>query len=89
MELEQGYVVSRELEFDLEDRVRLIVKLWGEGEALDEDRIVEVARNLYGIGPEEVREAIISNLKKGSIKGMFYVADDLRARALSNGRKKL
>jgi len=89
MELEQGYVVSREPEFDLEDRVRLIVELWGEGEALDEDRIVEVARNLYGIGPEEVREAIISNLRKGGIKGMFYVADDLRARALSNGRKKL
>jgi len=31
MELEQGYVVSREPEFDLEDRVRLIVKLWGRG----------------------------------------------------------
>lgn len=89
MELEHGYVVSRELDFDLEDRVRLIVKLWGEGEALDESRIAEVARNLYGVGPEEVREAIISNLRKGYIKGMFYITDDSRAKASSHSRRKL
>ena len=89
MELMQRPVVPHVQEIDLEERVRLIVELWGEGEALDEGRIAEVARNLYGVGPEEVREAIISNLRKGGIKGMFYVADDLRARALSNGRKKL
>jgi len=65
------------------------VELWGEGEALDESRIAEVAQNLYSVGPEEVREAIISNLRKGGIKGMFYIADDSRSRASSNGRRKL
>ncbi len=63
------------------------MELWGEGEALDEGRIAEVARNLYGVGPEEVREAIISNLRKGGIKGMFYVAND--SRVSSNGRRKM
>ena len=89
MELMQRPVVPHVQEIDLEERVRLIVELWGEGEALDEGRIAEVARNLYGVGPEEVREAIISNLRKGGIKGMFYVADDSRARASSNGRRRL
>jgi len=89
MELMQRPVVPHVQEIDLEERVRLIVELWGEGEALDEWRIAEVARNLYGVGPEEVREAIISSLRKGGIKGMFYVADNSRAGALSNGRRKL
>lgn len=87
MELMQRLAVPSVQEFDLEERVRLIVELWGEGEALDEGRIAEVARNLYGVGPEEVREAIISNLRKGGIKGMFYVAND--SRASSNGRRKM
>jgi len=89
MELMQRPVVAHVKEIDLEERVRLIVELWGEGEAMDEGRIAEVARNLYGVGPEEVREAIISNLRKGGIKGMFYVADDSRARASSNGKRRL
>ena len=89
MELMQRLTVPSVQEIDLKERVRLIVELWGEGEALDESRIAEVARNLYGVGPEEVREAIISNLRKGGIKGMFYVADNSRAGALSNGRRKL
>ena len=74
MEQEQSYFVSIVPEIDLEERVRLIVELWGEGEALDEDRIVEVAGNLYNAKPEGVRDAIISNLRKGSIRGKFYVA---------------
>jgi hypothetical protein len=74
MEQEQRYVVSSVPEIDLEERVRLIVELWGEGEALDEERIVEVAGNLYDVKPEGVRDAIISNLRKGSIRGKFYVA---------------
>jgi hypothetical protein len=41
---------------------------------LDEDRIVEVAGNLYDAKPEGVRDAIISNLRKGIIRGKFYVA---------------
>jgi hypothetical protein len=89
MELTQRLAVPHVQEIDLEERVRLIVELWGEGEGLDEGRIAEVARNLYGVGPEEVREAIISNLRKGGIKGMFYVADDSRTRVSSNGRRRL
>ncbi len=89
MELMQRPVIPHVQEIDLEERVRLIVELWGEGEALDEGRIAEVARNLYGVGPEEVREAIISNLRKGNIRGMFYIADDSRPRASSNGRRNL
>lgn len=89
MELMQRLAVPHVQEIDLEERVRLIVELWGEGEALDEGRIAEVARNLYGVEPEEVREAIISNLRKGGVKGMFYVADDSRTMASNNGRRKL
>lgn len=74
MELMQRFSVSRVREIDLEERVRLIVELWGEGEALEEERIVEVAGNLYGVEPDEVREAIISNLRKRDIKARFYVA---------------
>ena len=76
MELKQRPVVLRRPEIDLEERVRLIVELWGEGEALDEDRIVEVAGNLYGIRPEEVRRVLVENLRKGLLKGKFYVPDD-------------
>jgi hypothetical protein len=55
MVLEQRLAVTRGPDVDLEERVRLIVELWGEGEALDEEKIVMVAGNLYGVGPEEVR----------------------------------
>ena len=77
MKTEQGLAVSREHWIDLEEKVRLIIKLWGDGEALDEERVVEVAWNLYSIKPEEVREAIVTNLKKGLIKGKYYVVDEL------------
>lgn len=77
MEMEQRLAVPREPEIDLEERVRLIVELWGEGEALDGDRVAEVAGNLYGAKPEEVREAIVANLRKSMIKGKFYIPDDL------------
>jgi hypothetical protein len=80
MEQEQSYFVSIVPEIDLEERVRLIVELWGEGEALDEERIMEVAGNLYDAKPERVREALISNLRKGSIKGKFYAVSDRQLR---------
>ncbi len=75
MVLEQRLAVTRAPDVDLEERVRLIVELWGEGEALDEEKIVMVAGNLYGVGPKEVREAIFENLRKGLIRGKFYVLD--------------
>jgi hypothetical protein len=73
MEMEQRLAVPPASEDDLGERVRLIVELWGEGEPLDGDRIVEVARNLYGAGPEQVRDAIVANLRKGMLRGKFYV----------------
>ena len=51
--------------------------LWGMGEALDEERIVEIARNLYGASREAVREALIVNLKDGRIKGSFSVGEGI------------
>ena len=71
---------SSPTEVDLKESVRLIVELWGEGEALDEEEIFRVAADLYGAGPEEVREAILANLRKGSMKGMFYVPSKGRSR---------
>ncbi len=73
MEMKQRLAVSSASEIDLEERVRLIVELWGEGEALDEDKVVRVAGSLYGAEPEEVREAIVENLRRGTMKGKFYV----------------
>jgi hypothetical protein len=46
-----------------------IVELWGMGEALDEERILEIAKNIYGASREAVREALIANMKNGRIKG--------------------
>lgn len=71
---------SSPAEVDLEESVRLIVELWGEGKALDEEEIMRVAMDLYGAGPEEVREAILANLGKGSMNGMFYVPRNQRSR---------
>ena len=48
-----------------------IVELWGMGEALDEERILEIAKNIYGASREAVREALIANMKNGRIKGSF------------------
>lgn len=75
MEMKQSLAVSSASEIDLEERVRLIVELWGEGEALDEEEVARVAGSLYGAGPEEVREAIVENLRRGTMKGKFYIPD--------------
>jgi hypothetical protein len=66
-------VVSRISHADLVERVCQIVELWGMGEALDEERILEIAKNLYGASREAVREALIVNMKNGRIKGSFSV----------------
>ena len=60
---------------DLVERVYQIVELWGMGEALDEERIVEIAGNLYGVSREAVREALIANMNKGRIRGSFSIGD--------------
>ena len=69
----QELVISEVLHTDLVERVCQIVELWGMGEALDEERIVEIAKNLYGASQEAVREALIVNMKNGRIKGSFSV----------------
>ncbi len=53
------------------DRVRQIVKFWGEDEGVDMERVVEVASRLNGAAPSEVVEALIENLRAGSIRGSF------------------
>jgi hypothetical protein len=60
-------------EIDLEERVCVIVELWGAGDALDEDRIVEIAGNLYNVDSKRVREALIKNLLNGRIKAKFFI----------------
>lgn len=60
---------------NLVERVYQIVELWGMGEALDEERIIEIAGNLYGASREAVREALIMNLREGRIKGSFSVEE--------------
>jgi len=65
---------------DLVERVRLIVELWGRGEAVEGGRVEEIAGNLYGASPEEVLEAIIENLREGRIWGRFYTPSDPRFR---------
>lgn len=69
----QELVVSGIPHADLVERVCQIVELWGMGDALDEARIVEIAKNLYGASREAVREALIVNMKDGRIKGSFSV----------------
>jgi hypothetical protein len=61
---------------NLVERVCQIVELWGMGEALDEERIIEIAGNLYGASRDAVREALIMNLREGRIKGSFSVGGD-------------
>lgn len=61
---------------NLVERVCQIVELWGMGEALDEERIIEIAGNLYGASRDAVREALIMNLRSGRIKGSFSVGED-------------
>lgn len=61
---------------NLVERVCQIVELWGMGEALDEERIIEIAGNLYGASRDAVREALIMNLREGRIKGSFSMGED-------------
>jgi hypothetical protein len=69
--LVQESIVSEDFPEDLIERVYQIIELWGRGEALEEERIAEIARNLYGASCEEVREALLLNLMKERIKGSF------------------
>ena len=53
------------------ERVGQIVKFWGEDKGVEMDRVVEVASRLYDAEPSEVVEALIENLRAGSIRGSF------------------
>jgi hypothetical protein len=75
--LVQKLVVPKLPPTDLVERVYQIVDLWGMGEALDEERIMEIAGNLYGASREAVRKALIVNLKDGRIKGSFSVGEGI------------
>jgi len=66
------FVIPR-LEETLVERVLQIVKFWGEDEGVDMERVVEVASRLYGSAPSEVVEALIENLRAGSVRGSFVV----------------
>ena len=55
----------------LVERVRQIVKFWGEDEGVEMAHVVEVASPLYDAEPSEVVEALIENLRAGSIRGSF------------------
>ena len=63
---------SSQLDRDLTDLICQIVDLWGEGEALDGERIAEIALNLYGYNGETILDAIIDGLVAGLLKGKFY-----------------
>jgi hypothetical protein len=73
--LGQELIVSGVPPVNLVERVCQIVELWGMGEALDEERVIEIAGNLYGASREAVRGALIMNLREGRIKGSFSVGE--------------
>ena len=73
--MDQRLEIPRPMTIDLIERVRLIVELWGRRGGLDGERVAEIARNLYGTSVEEVREALIKNLRDGRIKGVFSAVD--------------
>ncbi len=58
------------------ERVRQIVRFWGEDEGIEIERVVEVASHLYGAEHSEVVEALIENLRAGSIRGSFMTNTD-------------
>ncbi len=58
------------------ERVRQIVRFWGEDEGIEIERVVEVASRLYGAEHSEVVEALIENLRAGSIRGSFMTNTD-------------
>ncbi len=66
------FVIPR-LEEALVERVLQIVKFWGEDEGVDMARVVEVASRLCGAAPSDVVEALIENLRAGSVSGSFVV----------------
>ena len=66
------FVIPR-LEETLVERVLQIVKFWGEDEGVDMELVVEVASRRYGSAPSEVVEALIENLRAGSVSGSFVV----------------
>jgi hypothetical protein len=74
--LGQELVISGVPPVNLVERVCQIVELWGMGEALDEERVIEIAGNLYGASRDAVREALIMNLREGRLKGSFSVGED-------------
>ena len=66
-------IVIPRLEETLVERVRQIVKFWGEDEGVEMERVIEVASRLYGADPSDVVEALIENLRAGSVRGSFVV----------------
>ncbi len=53
------------------ERVRQIVKFWGEDEGVEMERVVEVASRLFGADSSEVIKAFIENLRGESVRGSF------------------
>ena len=64
------------LEEPLVERVHQIVRFWGEDGGIEIERVVEVASRLYGAEHSEVVEALIENLRAGSIRGSFVTNTD-------------
>ena len=63
---------SSQLNRDLSDLICQIIELWGEGEAVEGERIAEIASNLRDYNREAVLNAIIDGLNSGRLKGKFY-----------------
>ena len=61
-----------QLNRDLFDLICQIIELWGEGEAVEGERIAEIASNLRDYNREAVLNAIIDGLNSGRLKGKFY-----------------
>ncbi len=64
------FVISQ-LEGTLVERVRQIVKFWGEDEGVEMERVVEVASRLFGADSSEVVKAFIEKLRAESVRGSF------------------
>ena len=73
MEQKHTQQLTHPIDIDLEERVCVIVELWGAGDALDEDRIVEIVGNLYNMDSKRVRDALIKNLLNGRLKAKFLI----------------
>ena len=61
-----------QLNRDLSDLICQIIELWGEGEAVEGERIADIASNLRDYSREAVLNAIIDGLNSGRLKGKFY-----------------